>query len=157
MHKYINKNTFEIIDDIFEVDEDIAETISVLNKKGYHTLYCCSGHNRDPRLYEKYHIKKTDDCNYNNVDSYVVDEKDDSYNLLKAYTYTGIYIMFDKDYKFSNLPNAFYKDDNNTIRSNKINYYNGNKRKNGNDIDKEIRNLNNDLLDWAKSLPNLNK
>ena len=157
MHKYINKNTFEIVDNIFEVDEYIADTISVLNKKGYYTLYCCSGHSRDPRLYEKYHIEKTDDCNYNTIDAYVVDENTNSYNLLKAYTDTEIYIMFNKDYKFNNLPYEFYKDDNNIIRSNKINYYNGNKRKNWNDIDKEIKNLNNILLDWAKKLPSLNK
>ena len=34
MHKYLNSNTFEIVNDIFEVDKLIAETISILNKKG---------------------------------------------------------------------------------------------------------------------------
>lgn len=45
--KYIDKKTFEIIDDsnYFEVDDNIANTISVLNKKGYKTKACCSGHN----------------------------------------------------------------------------------------------------------------
>lgn len=32
-HKYINKETFEIVDNVFEVDEDISQTISILNKK----------------------------------------------------------------------------------------------------------------------------
>ena len=51
-HKYINSETFEIMNNIIEVDEAIAETISILNKKGYYTKYCCSGHVKDPRLYE---------------------------------------------------------------------------------------------------------
>lgn len=59
MHKYLNGNTFEIVNDIFEVDDLIAETISILNKKGYHTLYCCSGHVKDPRLYENIIYIKT--------------------------------------------------------------------------------------------------
>jgi len=53
----INKFTFNIlygddllknknlhIYDCFEVDDMIAPVISKLNKKGYYTLYCCSGH-----------------------------------------------------------------------------------------------------------------
>lgn len=49
---YINKETFNIrqdvpnsdINDYFEVDELIAPVISILNKKGYYTSFCCSGH-----------------------------------------------------------------------------------------------------------------
>ena len=50
---YIHKSTFEIIqgsnidhylDDYFEVDELIALPIQVLNRKGYTTSFCCSGH-----------------------------------------------------------------------------------------------------------------
>jgi hypothetical protein len=53
----INKSTFEIIDgtalelipedireDYFEVDDLIALSVSELNKRGYTTTYCCSGH-----------------------------------------------------------------------------------------------------------------
>lgn len=29
-----------------ELDPNIADTISILNKKGYYTNYCCEGHNR---------------------------------------------------------------------------------------------------------------
>lgn len=50
-HKYIDIKTFDIIDDVFEVDEYIAEAISILNKKGYYTKYCCSGHTFDDGRY----------------------------------------------------------------------------------------------------------
>lgn len=43
-HKYLNSETFEVIDNIIEVDEDIAETISVLNKKGYCTNFLPKSH-----------------------------------------------------------------------------------------------------------------
>lgn len=47
----------------FEVDKDIAESISLLNKKGYYTRYSCSGHVKDPRMYEKYRVKKDEKFN----------------------------------------------------------------------------------------------
>lgn len=44
MSKFIDINTFEIKDNYFEVDDNIAEAISLLNKKGYTTKNCCEGH-----------------------------------------------------------------------------------------------------------------
>ena len=50
---YINKKDFSIVgyvddfvleDDYFECDDLIAPAISLLNKKGYKTEFCCSGH-----------------------------------------------------------------------------------------------------------------
>ena len=50
---FINKNDFSIVsyvqdykiaEDYFECDDLIAPAISLLNKKGYKTTYCCSGH-----------------------------------------------------------------------------------------------------------------
>lgn len=53
---FINTKTFEIVNldsreswnrkdiDYFEVDEMIAYPVSELNKKGYETIFCCSGH-----------------------------------------------------------------------------------------------------------------
>ena len=48
MSKFISPN-FEVVDSIpgyFEVDDDIALVIALLNKKGYITTYSCSGHNK---------------------------------------------------------------------------------------------------------------
>ena len=61
-NKYIDSKTFEINDDIFEVDEAIAESIVLLNKKGYKTLFCCSGHND-----KEIHKFKTTNENFNEM------------------------------------------------------------------------------------------
>ena len=113
-HKYIDKETFEIVDNIFEVDEDIAETISVLNKKGYYTKYCCSGHVTDPRLYELYNVKNDDEFELKNL-GYIVNKKDDNYDIIMPSIYTSVYIMFNTNYNFNNLPQGFHKVDNDNI------------------------------------------
>ena len=41
MSKYIDKTTFDIVENVFDVDDDIANSISILNKKGYYTQYSC--------------------------------------------------------------------------------------------------------------------
>ena len=55
--------TFFMCYNKFEVDKDIAESISLLNKKGYYTRYSCSGHVKDLRMYEKYRVKKDERFN----------------------------------------------------------------------------------------------
>ena len=153
MHKYLNGNTFEIVNDIFEVDDLIAETISILNTKGYHTLYCCSGHVKDPRLYEKYCMHKDE---LNGIHNYhIINEKDNYVDVLIPYQDTVVYIMFDKKYDFI-LPKDFRWTDDKTIYSYEISYYEDNKKRNSNDIQKEIESVNNELLSWALSLPNNN-
>ena len=119
MHKYLNSNTFEIVNDIFEVDKLIAETISILNKKGYHTLYCCSGHVKDPRLYEKYHLHK-DELN-GIYDYHIINEEDDYVDVLIPYQDTVVYIMFDKKYDFK-LPKDFRWTDDKTILIVRVNH-----------------------------------
>ena len=139
MHKYINNNTYEIINNVFEVDDLMGETISILNKKGYHTLYCCSGHVKDHRLYEKYHLHKDElDGIY---DYHIINEEDDYVDVLIPYQNTFLYIMFDKIYDFK-LPKDFRWVDEQTIYSYEISYYEDNKKRNSNDIQKEIESVN---------------
>lgn len=153
MHKYINNNTYEIINNVFEVDDLMGETISILNKKGYHTLYCCSGHVKDHRLYEKYHLHKDElDGIY---DYYIINEEDDYVDVLIPYQNTFLYIMFDKIYDFK-LPKDFKWVDEQTIYSYEISYYEDNKKRNSNDIQKEIESVNKELLYWTLSLPDNN-
>ena len=54
---YIKNNTFELsrckADNCFEVDDAIVKAIAVLNRKGYRTAFCCSGHpdtGHDPEI-----------------------------------------------------------------------------------------------------------
>lgn len=152
MHKYINKNNYEIIDDIIEVDSLIAKTISILNQKGYNTLYCCSGHVKDPRVYEKYQIKINEMSDF--PDSYIVDKTDEYYTVLKPYSFTSTYIKFDKDYKFNILPNGFTIDEDNVLEKIIEFYDNGIKRK-SNEIQEEINKTNEELLNWALELNNI--
>ncbi|MBZ9622990.1 hypothetical protein G9F71_008990 [Clostridium sp. FP2] len=44
---YYDVNDIRIKSPLFEVDEFLAPIISTLNKKGYKTEYCCSGHLND--------------------------------------------------------------------------------------------------------------
>lgn len=153
-HKYLSSNNFEIVNNIFEVDEDIAKTISILNKKGYYTKFCCSGHIKDPRLYEMYN--KKNDVVYDDFNlGYIVNNYEDGYDILIPYTFTTVYIMFNDNYNFINLPPGFRKTNDQIIET-LIHYYSNGKRKNWYDIDKEIKLANELLLKWALSLPELN-
>lgn len=156
-HKYINKETFELVNNIFEVDEDIAQTVSILNKKGYYTKYCCSGHTKDPRLYELCNVKNNDDFEYKTL-GYMVNQEKDNYDIIMPYIYTSVYIMFKNNYNFDNLPEGFKKVSNDNVVdyviSKEIYYYENDKRKDWNTIDKEIKNANDKLLKWAISLSN---
>ena len=155
-HKYIDSNTFEIVDNVFEVDEDIAEVISVLNKKGYHTKYCCSGHIKDSRLYEMYEKRKISDFEDIHL-GYIINKNKEEVDVLMPYTFTAVYVMFDKNYNFAYLPKDFYICDgldNYTIEK-IIDYYFLGVRKKSSEIYDEIKNSNNDLLEWAQNLPEL--
>ena len=107
----------------FEVDKDIAESISLLNKKGYYTRYSCSGHVKDPRMYEKYRVKKDEKFNDKDL-GYILKDDKDNYEILMPNRYTSIYLMFDKKYEFDNVPIGFYTlDDGVTIIYKEIMYY----------------------------------
>ena len=119
----IHKEKFDILndcedgreDDYFEVDENIALVISMLNKKGYRTTFCCSGHA------------------FANINEFRADNKEDfdcliffdlqdiryengRYKALDKDNAKYCYIVFEKDYTFPKLPEGFtYDKSNKTI------------------------------------------
>lgn len=145
-HKYIDKDTFEIVDNVFEVDEEIADIISMLNKKGYYTEYCCSGHIKDPRLYEMYTLDKDDE----DVKLGYIVEDSDKLSVLLPQTFAGIYIKFKDKYEFD-VPSGFTKYDEYTIDK-VIDFYIDGKKKSYSEIDKELNDAYNDLRKWVESL-----
>lgn len=153
--RFISKKIFDFVDNIFEVDEDIAETISILNKKGYYTKACCSGHIKDPRIYELYkNVKKLNKSD--KKIGCIINQDKNNYDVLIPYTSTSIYIMFNKKYDFSTLPKGFYKKENNIIEK-VIEYYDKDNKVDCNIINNMIKECNEDLCNWAKSLPDINK
>lgn len=84
---YININTYDILeepekeelDDYFECDEFIAPIISLLNKKGYRTKFCCEGHLYDAAMTTQFTpFDKNKEPNENNILGYVSHEKIDN-------------------------------------------------------------------------------
>lgn len=119
--------------ELFGVDELIAPSIILLNKKGYRTKFCCSGHIAPDEVVifcEKYK---------------------------KHYRNEGIdsYITFEKNIKLPNLPKGYKFDNdnenpelNNTIRKN------FNHRKNPKNLLKDIIDNSILLLEWVENLEN---
>jgi len=129
-----------IVGPIFECDELMAPIISLLNRAGLKTVYCCSGHACD-------HALKGKDDNNNDIVEIVPD--------------IGAYIAFELDpamkllLKSFGLPNDFYYDENNYIYENIIciryDY------KNLNDMDTyfiEQLDMVKSLFLWAKDVHN---
>lgn len=154
MSKYISTKTYEIINDIdfFEVDDDIAEIVSILNKKGYITNACCSGHHNGI-------------CHKFEADISLLDKTDDNFTIGKIYKdkfeyFTGyqetrIYIMFKEKYIFKTLPKDFILEDNNsnvTIISKTISFYEDGMLKSDNVINEELKKAQYDLLSWVKKI-----
>lgn len=44
--------------DLIEIDPNIADTISILNRKGFHTAFCCEGHGDNDTLAYIYFVRK---------------------------------------------------------------------------------------------------
>ncbi len=170
MTKYIDSKTYEIIEnpDFFEVDDEIADVIVILNKNGYKTKYSCAGHNKSGWLYPTQEepvelceewlkqYKNEITTNYLGKDSKYFYHKDE---ITATYTY----VSFEKKYNFENIPEGFEPDEEtkyfiigkfcyfykNNDTSNKDN------KKSDKEIDEELKKTQNDLLDWAKTLKSI--
>lgn len=164
--KYIDLKTFDIIENptFFDVDDNIAEAVSILNKNGYITISSCAGHNkngflmptiREPIEYYSKWIKK-----YQNDSSVHLVDKDDKFFYHKdEEEATCIYICFKEKYDFDFLPDGFeFSDSFDKYSVYKMCYFfKDGKRRLDKDIDSELIHCQEVLLDWAKNLKKLNK
>ena len=158
----IHNETFDIIagtniedgegseNEYFEVDDLIAMPIALLNKKGYLTIACCSGHPFDD-ISEiicnddiKMDVRKCLPC--------IIKEgpKNGGYQFVQRFDDNSFYILFDDNYfENCNITGNFYFDDFNCIRHeyNTKNY----------SFDKiyEIVDNMKSLYQWVEKLPNL--
>ncbi len=162
---YLDKNTFEVVDNIIEIDDRMVPIIQELNKKGYKTTYCCSGHEDITRIdYTPYFIYPEDHLSTNN---YINLGMYEDYKVITDFIKcVDIYISFAENYEFDYIPEGFvieqainqtnnevtnyvlisktfsrYKDEENIILETKEN------------LKKEIDISNQKLLEWARSLP----
>ena len=153
---FIDKKTLEIVDDavVFNVDKEIAETISILNKKGYKTLASCASHfqilfNEERNCTDFEFLEKIKN------DKRVIIKRldEESYDYWYEITENFIYILFDKEYEFEIMPEGFKVSDNSIKYL--MSYYKVefSVRKSEEEYNKEkeyyLKNLNN----WAKELP----
>lgn len=153
----INKENFDILhdceagkeDDYFEVDENIALIISMLNKKGYKTTFCCSGHafasinefradNKDD--FECLVFFDLQDIRYENGRYKAFDRDNAKY----------CYIAFEKDYSFPSIPEGFaYNKNSKSIEKEYIS------ESDTYDLIQEIVDSMKALYEWTKGLESL--
>jgi len=172
---YINNNTYEVEQQKtisnFEVDTLMAETISLLNQKGYKTLSSNAGHvyhhffrsktytqedlktdnNGTSYLYVGYHNGTP--VKYELISQDDINQEDLTTGMFRVtFPVVKLYILFDKQYAFNNLPSNWYFNANDNTIVCKIDY-------NFDTLDfkvlsNDIIKANHDLLRWVKDLPN---
>lgn len=150
----------------FFVDETIAQAISQLNKKGYTTSYCCSGHllkDRQPVLVkEKKNILDFLPERKKHLipkNGYIKVEEDEK-NILFLYegAYSQSYITFAEEVKIDSIPEGFYLDldnSNTTIRSNADCCIddNGTRFISDDEARERLRHISENLQSWVNTLP----
>ena len=180
MSKYLDIKELGYNDNIIEVDDYIADAILEFNKKGYITYASCSGHS-DIEFYTQCDPKEKKE---KLVESgLIVFEEDDEmvYTLFPSIS-TYCYVKFNKGYNFVVVPNGFeYETANQAYNSyiegikvhpeskndsivfgdmitRRIDFMDENgKRRPKEIIEKEIIEVNNELLKWVKQLKPVNE
>ena len=143
----------------FICDKQIADSVALLNKKGYLTFASCSGHYKI-EFYEWFcdDLSKLED--YKNDSKIIIKEiKNNGFYYWDEIDFTEMYVLFNKRYKFRNLPKDFdidYNSDNKTSIYHRINYYKNNKRKSRKEVETEIEKYSKMLFNWVNSLEERN-
>lgn len=163
---FINKNTFEVKDELDEYiycDYEIRNVIAVLNKKGYKTSYSCAGHNELGLMWplHKENIDKLEEylkeSQNDKTMHFIKKEKEYFYHKdEKVSTYP--YISFQHNYDFQNYPNDFTYElvDGKSYLSKTIDFYKDKYhtiRKSDSEIYSELEQTHKDLEKWANDLP----
>lgn len=142
----------------FICDKNIAPIIATLNKKGYTTYASCGGHYKK-EFYEWFNEDKKNLEEYKKDSKVIItDIRENNFDYISIVDRTVIYILFNQKYEFSSLPEGFHyyesDGDERTCIESYISYYENNKRKKRNIVEKEIEKNINKLNEWAKNLPN---
>lgn len=178
MTKYLDINKLEYNSDIVEVDDLIADTILELNKKGYITHACCSGHSKVELYPYELPLDKKEQALKEN---YVIYEEDDMIHCCMPNITTYTYVMFAKGYNFEKVPEGFLYETAEEQYNRHLkwkeedpNYQNDNaifgdhvgkmimlmdengKRRPTEEVDREIMDANKILLEWSKKLEPVN-
>lgn len=116
---YLNSSyerTNTLVENGFEVDEQLADTIILLNKKGYKTINSCAGHYKDDTVYKetvpKNTVTKEEFFKYlNQHDLRFLGEDENNYYYEGIILGEATYIMFDKDVVLPFYPEGFVFDE----------------------------------------------
>ena len=174
MSKFIDINTFDVVDNVFEVDDDIAETIAILNKKGYRTTYCCSGHN-DPEIGffvyipKEYYEPMKDMVKNLIIFGEQLRDGRECYVAFSGLYFPELYVSFAEEYEFPTLPEGFEYDGERISKEFCFEVKPWEIEKDGmvtkmipgklvpdEDAEAQIKMANLELLEWAKSLEYVN-
>ncbi len=150
----IHKESFDILqyceegkeNEYFEVDENIALVISLLNKKGYKTTFCCSGHAFDEMTEFYADDKKSFECLiFSNLQD--IRYEGGRYKAVDRGNAKYCYIGFEEDYDFPELPDGFiYDEEAKSIEKDYIN------ESDTYDLIQEIVDTMKALYEWVKGL-----
>lgn len=153
----INTNNWEIIDNsnLIIVDKNIAKTIIKLNKLGYITKACCEGHFKCEYFFERNYCDNEYLEQIENDSHSIITQKNEKYfNYLSDRKIMTIYIAFEKNYHFDNLPEGFIQDSNLNLIEHVINFLDEyDNHRSPNSIIEEINKYNKILEEWAYNLP----
>ena len=99
----LDSKTFNVEKDIIAIDKQLSKTISILNKKGYHTEICSSASiSRTFQIGAIIHDLIEEKLLIINDNT-----KDKIKNIIKEYDYDSTLIIFKEEYKFDDLPKGY--------------------------------------------------